>query len=232
MNTTARHVAIILDGNRRFARAKGLEGPKGHQLGLLALRKIIRGAFTLGVRELTLYVFSAQNFNRSATEVGALFALMRKSAQDMLSDDSIARNKIRIRCVGNQEKFPADLRSLMRKLEEQTKTHDGPTINLCIGYGGREEILDAVRRMCREVKQGLLEPSSITEQTVQEHLWLSSEPDIVIRTGGEVRTSNYLPWQSVYSEWFFEKKLWPEFTLSDLRRILKEYSQRKRRFGK
>ena len=226
------HIAIIVDGNRRWARKQGLKPWNGHDAGLKKLQKIIKKAFDLGVKELTFYVFSAQNINRAKTEVNRLFFLLKKSCRDLLEDKELNKRNVRIRFIGNRKMFPRELQSLMNQVEKKTKNYDKYFLNFATGYGGREELTDSVRQIAAEVKQGKLNPSSISQKTIAQHLWLQSEPDIVIRTGGEMRTSNYLPWQSIYSEWFFLKKMWPDFTAADLKRILSDFNKRNRRFGK
>src|SRR3989344_8223070 len=220
------HVAIILDGNRRNAKARRLSPWQGHLAGLHNLRKIMKEAHKFDINELTLYVLSIQNFQRSKIEVEKLLGLLKKTSQDLLNDKTLERDQVRIKFIGFKELFPEDNRKLMVELEEKTKEHLKFTINLCAGYGGREEILDAVKKIVSKK----IPASEINEKTISDNLWLSSEPDIVIRPGGEIRTSNYLPWQSIYSEWFFIKKMWPEFTSNDLKKITKEFLKRKRRF--
>ncbi|MEK6967221.1 MAG: polyprenyl diphosphate synthase [Nanoarchaeota archaeon] len=229
---TARHVAIILDGNRRWARKRGMKPWQGHDVGLEKLRKITKAAYDFGIIELTLYVFSAQNINRSSLEVNKLFSLLGRSCSEMLEDETIKEKEVRVRFIGNRDIFPKELQSLMHQVEQKTKNYDKCFLNFAAGYGGREEITEAVKKITREVKQGLIDPSSLNQQTITDHLWLQTDPDIVIRTGGEIRTSNFFPWQTIYSEWFFVKKLWPDFTPADLKKVLNGFNKRKRNFGK
>lgn len=226
------HVAIILDGNRRWAKKKGLHPWAGHNAGLRTLRKIIKSAYDLGIKELTVYVFSAQNMDRSPAEVKKLFSLMKSNCDEMLKDKTIKEKKVRVRFIGNKKIFPKDLQEAMDKVEKATEKHNEYFLNIAAGYGGREELTEAVKKIAEKVKEGKINPNDITQGMVTENLWLESEPDIVIRTAGEMRTSNYLPWQAIYSEWFFLKKMWPDFNEGDLKRILAEFSKRNRRFGK
>ncbi|TAL54987.1 MAG: di-trans,poly-cis-decaprenylcistransferase [Nanoarchaeota archaeon] len=226
------HVAIILDGNRRWAKKKGLHPWVGHDAGLRTLRKIIKSAYNLGIKELTVYVFSAQNMDRSPAEIKKLFSLMKSNCDEMLKDKTIKEKKVRVRFIGNKKIFPKDLQEAMDKVEKATEKHNDYFLNFAAGYGGREELTEAVKKIAEQVKQGKINPNDISQEMVTENLWLKSEPDIVIRTGGEMRTSNYLPWQAIYSEWFFLKKMWPDFTENDLKDVLNAFKDRERRFGK
>jgi len=227
-----KHIAIILDGNRRFAKRLLLDPRKGHAYGEEKIEELLQWCIDLGVEELTLYTFSIQNFNRPKPEFDYLMNLMRNAFTRFCIDPRVEKYKIHVSIIGRYEQFPKDVVEAIKKVIDKTKDNKGFKINFAMAYGGREEITDAVKKIAAEVKNGKLKPEQITEGTVQEHLYLQSEPDIIIRTGGEKRTSNFLMWQSYYSELFFIEKMWPEFTKEDLQQIIKEYAQRERRFGK
>jgi undecaprenyl diphosphate synthase len=226
---SVKHVAVILDGNRRYARKHGLPLYKGHEKGAENVKNLIGWAKELGVEELTLYSFSMQNFKRAKEEVSYLFKLAERFFRRILDAIKKGTDKllqyVRFNFVGRLYLFPKQIQTLARALIEKTKNHTGVKVNFALGYGGREEIVDAVKKI---VKKGV---KKIDEKTISENLYLQSEPDLVIRTGGEQRTSNFLPWQATYSEWFFVKKTWPEFTKNDLKRIISEFNVRERRFG-
>ncbi len=223
------HVGIILDGNRRFARKHGLPLYKGHEKGAENVKNLLGWAKELDISELTLYSFSMQNFKRAKEEVGYLFKLAERFFMKILNAVKKGTDKIlqfvRFNFIGRIHLFPKRIQALIKKLIDKTKGNTGVKVNFAFGYGGREEIVDAVRKI---VKKGI---KKIDENAISENLYLNSEPEVIIRTGGEQRTSNFLLWQSIYSEWFFPRKLWPEFTKSDLKKIMAEYVSRERRFG-
>lgn len=219
------HIGIILDGNRRFAKSLIKQPWKGHEFGIVKFRKLIDWAGELEIKELTLYCFSLENFNRSKKEFDYLMKLFEKEALEVKKDSRIHKNKIKLKFIGKIELLPKTIQIKMKQLETLTKTYKNLTLNFAIAYGGRQEIIYAVKRLVKSKKP-------ITEKNIQNELWLKNEPDLIIRTGGEKRTSNFLTWQSTYSEWIFLDKLWPEFTKQDLKKAIKEYHLRKRRFGK
>lgn len=219
------HVGIILDGNRRFAKRLIKQPWKGHEFGITKFRKLLDWAKELEIKELTLYCLSLENFNRSKKEFDYLMKLFEKEANAVKKDSRIHKNKIKLNFIGKTELFPKTLQTKMKQLEALTKSYNNLILNLAIAYGGRQEIVDAVKKLVKSKKP-------ITEKNLQNELWLKNEPDLIIRTGGEKRTSNFLTWQSVYSEWIFLDKLWPEFTKQDLKKSIKEFHLRKRRFGK
>ncbi len=225
------HIAVIVDGNRRFAKKHNLSQSKGHEVGFENLQRIIKSSKELDIAEFTAYALSVQNLERTPKELEALFLIFERAMRKIL-DEEKNHEKTRVRFIGNRTLLPKKLQELMDEIETKTKANQAFTLNIALAYGGREEITSAVRQIAKEVKSGKIEPDKITQKTIAEHLWLQSEPDLIIRTGGDIRTSNYLPWQSVYSEWFFIDKLWPEFTSQDLKAILEEFSIRQRRFGK
>lgn len=227
-----KHIAIILDGNRRYARKLMLDPWKGHELGFEKLKQLFKWCKELDIKELTLYCFSMQNFSRSKSEVDFLMDIFFRACKDALTNKDVHENKVKIRFIGRIHLFPEKLQGEMHKVEEATADYSNYVVNLAVAYGGREEIVDAVKRIAKRIYSHELSPDEITEDLVTNNLYLSSAPDIAIRTGGEKRISNFLIWQSNYSEWFFSDKLWPEFEKEDLIKILDEYKNRERRFGK
>lgn len=227
-----KHIGFILDGNRRFARIKGLRPWRGHDYGRDKVHQLLDWCEEFGVRELTLYTFSVQNFNRPAREVDKLMDLMEKSFDDFVSDPRVHERKIHVRAIGQTELLPERVQQAIKRAENATKDYHDFTLNLCVAYGGREEIVEAAKIIAKKVASKLMSAADITIEAIESHLFLKSQPEVIIRTGGEVRTSNFLPWQSTYSEWFFVDKLLPEFERDDLVKIFKEYNRRERRFGK
>jgi len=225
MSAKAKHIGIILDGNRRYAKKLLREPWKGHDSGAEKVEKLFDWCKELAVAELTLYVFSLQNFNRDKKEVDYLMDIFCTFFESEEIKNKIKNNQIKIRFIGRRHLLPQKVQKIITRLEQETKDHAGLIANFAMAYGGREEIVDAVNRLVKEGK-------TVDEQTFSQYLELQSEPDIVIRTGGERRTSNFLVWQSWYSEWFFVDKFWPEFEKEDLVKVLEEFNQRERRFGR
>jgi len=222
------HLGIILDGNRRFAKRLMLQPWKGHEYGAEKIQKLLKWCDKLKIKELTLYCLSVENIKkRPKTELDYLFRLFRKEFRE-IKREQIEKNKIKIRFIGNLNLLPKDLADQCRKLEKQTESNSNYTINFALAYGGREEIINAVKK----ILSNKLSSNQINKKILEKNLWLSSEPDLVIRTGGEKRTSNFLPWQTTYSEWIFLDKMWPEFEEQDLINSIKEFEKRKRRFGR
>ncbi len=231
MEHSVKHVAIILDGNRRWAKAKGMPAFFGHRAGLNKVKKLFDWILELGIKELTLYAFSIQNFKRSKSEVNFLMNMFVKSFKDLLKDERVPKHKVKVKLIGMRSMLPKKLLDAVNQAEEMTKEYDGYRVNFCIAYGGREEIVNATREVASKVQMGDIKIDDIDEKLIQDSLWQPSDPDIIIRTSGEVRTSNFLIWQQSYAEWFFITKNWPDFEKSDLESILKEYDSRQRRFG-
>jgi len=219
------HVGIILDGNRRFAKSLGWNPWKGHEKGSENVEKLLEWIQKTDIKELTLYCFSIDNFNRDAREVEFLMKIFKKYLRKLKKEKQIHEKKVRIRIIGKKELFDSELQKLMSELEEMTKDYEGYKLNFALGYGGRQEIVEAVKKL---VDSG----EEINEDNLQKNLWLSEEPELIIRTSGEKRLSNFLTWQSIYSEWIFLDKTWPEFTESDLNDCIEEFYNRQRRFGK
>jgi len=223
------HVAIILDGNRRYAKKIGKQPWEGHTLGAEKLKELLGWCRKHDVNELTLYTFSIENFNRPEQEKKVLFELFRNYLKG-LKGDELKKNNLSLRFLGRLEMFPADLQKEMSKVEEMTK-ENGNILNFCLAYGGRQEIVDSVKKIAASVKEGKISPSDIDEKMITENLYLQHDPDLIIRPGGEKRISNFLLWQGQYAEWSFTDKLWPEFTEKDFIEALAEYTQRQRRYG-
>ena len=226
-NTNPKHIAIILDGNRRYAIKSGLKPWEGHKSGFKKIEDILDWSKELDIKELTLYCFSTENFNRDKMEVKYLFDLFRNRINDLMNDARIHENKVRIRIIGRIDLFPKDMQEKMQEIMEKTSGYDKFKLNLCMAYGGRQEIVDAVRK----IVASNIKPESIDEELLSKNMYLESCPDLLIRPGGEKRLSNFLTWESIYSELFFLDKLWPEMTNADLADIIKEFKKRERRFG-
>ena len=232
--TIPKHIGIILDGNRRFAKKLMMKPWMGHEWGAQKVEKLFDWCKELGVKEITLYAFSIQNFNRPKEEFDYLMNIFKKEFNRLLNDEilKLEKDKVRINFIGRIWKFPEDIQDIMKKLMYKTKDYNNYTINFAMAYGGREEVLDAVKRIGEKVKNGKLDINEINEEIFSENLYMDHEPDLIIRTGGEKRTSNFLIWQSWYSEWLFLEKTWPEFEKEDLIKAIEDFSQRERRFGK
>ena len=224
-----RHIAIILDGNRRYAKKIGLQPWKGHDFGVKRLNDLLDWCLELGIKEVTFYSFSTENFRRTKTEIDFLFNIFKKEFNNMKHRRDIFKNKIRINVIGRLDMFPKGLKKAMLEIMEITKKHKNLIVNFAMAYGGRQEIVDAFKKIIKKSRK--LKPNDINENLITQNLYLKSEPDLVIRPGSEIRTSNFLTWQSVYSEWVFINKLWPEFTKDDLIHCIEEFNKRERRFG-
>ncbi len=226
-----RHVAVVLDGNRRFAKKLGLQPWKGHGYGLRKLEQLLEWCIELGVKELTLYCFSTENFERAKKEIDYLFSLFWKEFEKMKRGKGIFRDKVRVNVIGRLNMFSKRMRDAMLEAMEKTRKNKALVVNFALAYGGRQEITDAVRKIIEDVKKHKLNPKDIDENTITNNLYLKNEPDLLIRPGGEIRISNFLIWQTTYSELFFIDKLWPEFTKEDLINCIEEFNKRERRFG-
>ena len=226
-----RHIAIILDGNRRYAASRGKLPWQGHHDGRKNVEKLLGWAKERNIKELTLYAFSLQNFQRPDDEVRELFLLLKSACDQFLSKDFEDKHKIRIQFIGRTHLFPDDIQEKMLQVENATAHHQEYLLNFCVAYGGREEIVDAVKVLAKKIVDGSLHPDEITEEVLGSELWLKSEPDMIIRTSGEQRLSNFLLWQGNYAELFFVDKHWPEFTEKDFQMCIDQYDSRQRRFG-
>ena len=198
---------------------------KGHESGAETLENFFDWIKEFNIKETTFYAFSTENFNRSKIEKENLFRLFKIKFQETINNPKIYENKVRINFCGRLEMFDKELQSLMKELMEKTKKHNKFIVNFAMAYGGRQEIVDAVKKVVDSKEK-------INEENITKNLFIKEEPELIIRTGGSIRTSNFLPWQSVYSEWIFLDKLWPEFTRKDLVYCIDEFKKRKRNFGK
>ena len=226
-----RHVAIITDGNGRWARGRGKPRVEGHRQGYKTVRRIVREADEIGIKVLTLYAFSAENWSRPKHEVDALMHLFEMGARAELAE--LKENNVRIRFIGRREGLPASLLREMARNEQETAGNTGLILNLAINYGGRTEITDAVRSLAAQVAAGTLSPDSITEQMIGSALYAPDlpDPDLLIRTAGELRVSNFLLWQVAYTEIWVTDDFWPDFTISHLVQAIESYQHRVRKFG-
>lgn len=227
-----RHIAIIMDGNRRWAKERKLPVQLGHKKGAETLENIIRYANKIGVEYVTVYAFSTENWKRSKDEVDALMQLL-KSYLDSYSKRANTEN-IRIKVIGDMSALSKDLQQSITNAIERTKNNTGTTFIVALNYGGRNEITNAVKKIALKVKNNELKIEDITENTITENLYTSEfpDPDIVVRTSGEIRSSGFLTWQSVYSEYLFLEKYWPDFSEKDLDNVIQTYQNRHRRIGK
>lgn len=228
-----RHVAVIMDGNRRHARSLGLSPAEGHILGSDALENLLEWCRRIGVKVLTVYALSTENLGRDAAEVSLLMDLFERKLLDTAADERVHRNRIRVRVVGRTDALPDKVVEAARKVERATAGYDRFEFRICIAYGARQEIVDAVREIAADAAAGRIAPESIDEATLSARLAAGSdEPDLLIRTGGEVRLSNFLLYQLAYSELVFSDVHFPAFREIDFLRIVRTYQQRSRRFGR
>jgi len=227
-----RHVAIIMDGNGRWAQARGLPRTAGHEAGARSVRRVVRACGRMGVDVLTLYSFSTENWSRPEEEVAALMGLLEhylRNEQDELMD-----RHVRLRAIGQVERLPAIVQALVAHVTELTAGNDGLNLVIAVSYGSRAELTDAVQAIAREVRAGNLDPDEIGEQTISDHLYTASlpDPDLLVRTSGEMRLSNFLLWQVAYSELYVTDVLWPDFGQADLVAAFEAFAARQRRFGR
>ena len=232
MNKVPRHIGIVLDGNRRYAVKLNLPGYKGHEFGAKKVEELLDWCKELDIKELTLYAFSIENFSRPKEELKFLWHLFEREFRRMKSDSRIYDYRVKINFLGRLSLFPRGVREAMHKLMEATKKHKDHIVNFAMGYSGRLEIVDAIKKIFKDLKARKIKPKDISEDLLSEKLYIKSEPDLIIRTSGEQRVSNFLLYQAAYAEWFFIKKLWPEFTKQDLILAIDDYSNRQRRFGR
>ena len=225
------HLGIIMDGNGRWAKRRGLPRSAGHAAGAANFKKITRYCSKIGIRYLTVYAFSTENWTRPAEEVSALMTLFRKYLEEALRD--FRDDDIVVRFLGDTAAFPPELQTLIRETEEISAARTGMVLNIAMNYGGRAELVRAVRSIAERVRAGELAPDTITEETVSSALYTAGQPDpdLIIRPSGEHRTSNFLLWQSAYAEYVIMDVLWPDFGPDDLNAALREYANRSRRFG-
>ena len=230
-NGVPRHIAIIMDGNGRWAKNRGLPRTAGHAAGAEAFRNIANYCRTLGVRYLTVYAFSTENWKRSTEEVSGIMRLLGAYLKEALRD--MQKNHVRFRFFGDLSRLSPDLQKLCLEAQEKSSEFDEVQVNFCLNYGGRDEIVRAVRRYAADVDAGKCDADALTEDMFSNYLDSAGVPDpeLVIRPSGELRTSNFLPWQTVYSEFVYMNVLWPDFGPEDLDSAIEEYHRRNRRFG-
>ncbi|MFH0869352.1 MAG: polyprenyl diphosphate synthase [archaeon] len=228
------HVGIICDGNRRFARTLGDEAAKGHEYGADKIEDVLDWCHEIGIKTLTLWLFSTENFNRSPEELKGLFRIAEKTAHKFADDKRTHENKIKLGFIGDIEKFPDHVKNALSYALEKTKGYDNFHFNVAVGYGGKHEIINAVKKVAQLVKEGKLNPEDITKEVFELQMYSANVPevDLVIRTSGEQRTSGFMLWKTDYAEYYFTEKYWPEFEKEDFINALVSYSERKRRFGK
>ncbi|MBN2232528.1 MAG: isoprenyl transferase [Deltaproteobacteria bacterium] len=232
MTDLPRHVAIIMDGNGRWATSRGLGRVRGHEAGIRTVEQVVEHCARRGIGVLTLYAFSSENWQRPPAEVGALMHLLRVFLRRETA--RLRRNDIRLRAIGRRERLEPVVREELEEACRRTADCSGMVLNLAISYGSRDELTTAVRRLAREVRAGTLDPDAIDEECLTAALDTRGlpDPDLLIRTGGEYRVSNFLLWQAAYAELAFTATLWPDFTTAELDGILADYGRRERRFGK
>ena len=230
MNNIPQHIAIIMDGNGRWAANQGKPRSYGHQAGVEAVRRITSECTRLGVKYLTLYTFSTENWNRPQAEVAALMGLVLTS----LEDEIFQKNNVRFQVIGDIERLPADVQQKLRQTMANTAANSAMTMVVALSYSTRWEITQATKQIAALVQSGAISTSDITEELISSHMATSfmPDPDLLIRTGGEQRISNYLLWQIAYSELYFSDTYWPDYSASDLHQAIASYQQRQRRYGK
>lgn len=227
-NDIPHHIAIIMDGNRRWAKERRLPPTEGHRQGYENFKKTAKACFDAGVKILTAYAFSTENWKRSETEKSYLMKLFYEALKK--EAEFFIKNDIKMNAIGQIEKFPENIRNLVHKITADTKNNKKGIVNIAISYGGRQEIINAVKKIIKEK----INPDNVDEKFFSSRLYTAGQPDpdLIIRTSGEMRLSGFLPWQSVYSELYFSEKMWPDFNEDDLKKAIKEFQNRKRRFGK
>jgi undecaprenyl diphosphate synthase len=228
---TPQHVAIIMDGNGRWAKARGLPRVAGHREGAKAVKQVIKAAGELGIKILTLYTFSTENWKRPKAEIDALFRMLEEYLDR--EAENLKKNGIKLSITGDPEGLPGNLGDKIKKVISATLDNDKLTLNLALNYGSRGEIIRACRKIAAEAARGRLKPEDIDEKLFEDNLYTAGmpDPDLMIRTSGEMRVSNFLLWQISYAEIYVTRKLWPDFTKADLKKAVEEYRKRQRRYG-
>ncbi len=229
------HVGIIPDGNRRWARIYNLETWKGHEEGYRRIKEVLHWIWELGIKATTVYAMSTENCTkRPPAERQHLFELAKKGLKELLTNEDIWKYKVKVRVIGNLDLVPEEIRALAKKVEEATAKNNERVLNIALCYGGRQEIIDAVKKIAKDVKKGHINPEDINEEIFRKYLYTNNlpDPDLVIRTSGEVRISNFLLWQLAYSELYFCEAFWPEFRKIDFWRAIRSFQHRERRFGR
>ncbi len=230
-NNLPEHIAIIMDGNRRWAKQRGLEASLGHKEGAENLKRIAKFANSIGIKYMTVYAFSTENWKRTEKEVSAIMKLLKFYLKDFLT--SANNDNIKINVIGTDFKLNNEIKEEILKVEEKTLKDTGMTLNIAFNYGGRDEIVNATKKIAEKVKENEMSIEEITEKTIADNIYTAGQPDpdLVIRTSGEQRISNFLLWQIAYSEFVFSNKYWPEFSNEDLLETIREYQHRTRKFG-
>lgn len=229
-----KHIAIIMDGNRRYSKIQGnIDVVKGHEIGVDTLEKVLDWVIDLGIEIITVYAFSTENFHRKPHEVDGLMKLFVKNFKRLVTHEKIHNNEVKVNVVGRTELLPDEVKEAIRDAEEATKHYKKRVFNLAIGYDGRLEIIDAVKKIYEKIDNGQLTINDLDENLISEHLYTAGieDPNLIIRTSGEERLSGFLLWQSSYSELYFCDTLWPEFRKTDFLRAIRDYQARDRRFG-
>lgn len=229
-----KHIAIIMDGNRRYSKLMGnMQAIEGHKRGVDTLEKVLDWSIEFGIEIVTAYAFSTENFKRPQEEVKGLMKLFQKNFEEIANNPKIHKNKVRVKAVGNLDLLPQNVREAIRAAEESTASYDKRIVNIAIGYDGRMEIIDAIKKISNEFKEGKINLEDINEDLVNKNLYTAGleDPNLIIRTSGEERLSGFLLWQSSYSELYFCDSLWPELRKVDFLRALRSYQERERRFG-
>lgn len=229
------HIAIIMDGNRRYSKIQGnLNAIEGHKKGVDTLENVLEWCIDLGINIVTVYAFSTENFNRNEKEVTDLMNLFVKSFLNISTNKKIHKNKVRLKAVGKLDLFPQEVRDAIADAEKSTEEYDKRLINIAMGYDGRVEIVDAFKKIAKEVQKGNINPDDIDEKMINDNLYTAGleDPNLVIRTSGEERLSGFLLWQSSYSELYFTDSLWPALRKVDFLRAIRSYTQRQRRYGR
>ena len=229
-----KHVGIIMDGNRRFAREMGLDPLDGHRLGKNKLEEVLEWCREIGIKIVTVYAFSTENFRRTREEVNTLMDMFVESLKNAADDERTHKYKMRIRVIGQTNVLPQRVQEAIKYAEEKTSNYDKFLLNVAIAYGGREEIVNAIKKIATEVKEGKLSVEEIDENTIKKYLYTGElpDPDLIFRTSGEERISNFLLWQSAYSELYFADVYWPTLRKIDFLRAIRSYQLRQRRFGR
>ncbi len=226
------HVAIIMDGNGRWAKRRGLPRTAGHKAGVRTVKRVVRAAGDLGISILTLFTFSRENWKRPKYEVSAIMKLLYETTKREINE--LDENNVKLITTGRIEELPPEKREMLEGAKNRTKDNTGLILNLALNYGGRTEILDAVKKLAQDVKEGRFEPNDLNEQTFSGYLYTKDlpDPDLLIRTSGEMRISNFLLWQTSYTELYVTNVLWPNFTVKDFYQAIWDYQNRERRFGR
>lgn len=228
---TLRHIGIILDGNRRFAKRLMAKPWKGHEWGVAKVENVLKWCQETNIKEVTLWGFSYENFNRPEDEKKFLFEIFTKEFNRMLHDERLMTEGVKVNFIGRLHMFPQELQDAMEQLRKKTENNSMFIVNFALAYGGRAEIVDAARKMAEDLRHGKISPEDITLETFDRYLYMKDDVDLIIRTGGEKRSSGFVLWQGAYAEWIFLEKMWPEFEKEDLLSCLEEFKKRERKFG-